>query len=48
MRKINYPLIKDFDVKKIKNYNKAEIRYNEAGEETEIYNSKFTDESLPF
>jgi CRISPR-associated protein Cas1 len=48
MRKINYPLIKDFDVKKIKNYNKAEIRYNEAGEETEIYNSKFTDDSLPF
>jgi CRISPR-associated protein Cas1 len=49
MRKINYPLIKDFDVKKIKNYSNQQSNYNQAAEEQEVYNnSNNTDDSLPF
>jgi CRISPR-associated protein Cas1 len=50
MRKINYPLIKDFDAKKIKNYSSQQIAYNQAAEEQADYINKIIDDddSLPF
>ncbi|HET8828524.1 MAG TPA: type II CRISPR-associated endonuclease Cas1, partial [Pelobium sp.] len=37
MRKINYPLIKDFDVKKVKKYRTGDENYSIAAEEQENY-----------
>jgi CRISPR-associated protein Cas1 len=49
MRKINYPLIKDFDVKKVKKYSTVYTNLSIAAEEQENYVTKMDDDiSLPF
>lgn len=40
MRKINYPLIKNFEAKKVKKYSTEEPNYSIAAEEQESYNAK--------
>jgi CRISPR-associated protein Cas1 len=47
-RKINYPLIKDFEIKKAKNYSSQSESYSEAAEHKELYKTGNMDGPLPF
>ena len=49
LRKINYPLIKDFDAKKVVAYGKDKIVLTEAAEEEPVYKRpNMGDDQLPF